>query len=126
MKISNIFAVCAAAFLACSCATNSEYSVSSMQNKDKWMGCREIQLEINEAEFLKKQANKSKRLGVTDVVNPLGYVSEYSSAGDAADKAQTRIEYLQKIYEINACHQKEREDLFKSNSKANTKLGEQF
>lgn len=77
--------------------------VNSMQTRDKALSCDDIRLEINEAEFYRSEAEKSRGLGVKTVIAPLGYMNTYMNAGDAVDAADARISYLNRIYEIRKC-----------------------
>lgn len=77
--------------------------VETMKKTDKDLSCNDILLEINETEFHKKQAQEKKSLGIKSIVMPLGYIDTYMSADEAISAADSRIAYLNRIYEIKNC-----------------------
>jgi hypothetical protein len=85
------------------CSGEEAVKVESLQKKDKNLSCAEVQLEINEAEFYKRTAEKKKQPGVTSLLMPLGYISTYMNAADAASAADARIDYLNRIFTILQC-----------------------
>lgn len=95
----------AALFLIAACSTEGEMSpkVQAMQEKDKTLSCKDILLEMNEAEFYKKKADKNMGPKLKYVFMPLGYISTYMNAEDAIDSADDRIAYLDKVYDIMDC-----------------------
>jgi len=88
--------------LLSSCGEHAE-KVEPLKRGDKNLSCSEILLEINEADFYKKQATEKKQLGVKSIVMPLGYIDTYMSADDAIQAADSRVNYLNKIYDIKGC-----------------------
>lgn len=101
MKTFKLMVVTLALLLA-SCGDDS-VKIDTMKRTDKDLGCSEILLEINEAEFHKKQALEKKSLGIKSIVMPLGYIDTYMSADEAISAAKSRIGYLNRIYEIKNC-----------------------
>jgi hypothetical protein len=89
-----------------SCGQQSE-KVEPLKRTDKNLNCDDIQLEINEAEFYKKQALDNKRLGIKSIVMPLGYIDTFMSADEAIEAAEARIQYLNRIFDIKKCDTKE-------------------
>ena len=85
------------------CAGKPSPQVAAMQKKDKFLSCKEILLEINEAEFYRRTAEKNKNPGVSNILMPLGYISTYVNAEEAIKAANARAEYLNRIYEILDC-----------------------
>lgn len=102
MKILQI-AVLATVCLATACSGQSSHKVASLQKKDKTLSCKEVMLEINEAEFYRRTAEKNKAPGVKSLIMPVGYISTYMNAEEAVDSANARVEYLNRIYEILDC-----------------------
>lgn len=95
---------------ACS-SDKSSHAVKALQKKDKKLSCKEILLEMNEADFYKKMAYKNKGPRLKNVLMPLGYISTYMDAEEAINAADARVDYLDKIYDIMRCEQKaEQED----------------
>ena len=86
---------------ACESAPSSQ--VQAMQKKDKQLTCKEVLLEMNEAQFYQKMAQKNKSPNLKNILMPLGYISTYMSAEDAIQTASARVEYLDKIYNIMDC-----------------------
>ena len=83
--------------------------VKALQKNDKNLSCREILLEMNEAQFYDKMAHKNRGVKLKNVLMPLGYISTYMDSEDAIGAAQARVEYLDKIYEIMRCEDREKE-----------------
>lgn len=96
----------AAAFAICfvtSCSGTRSASVVPYQSRDKQLSCREILLEMNEAEEYRKSAEKNKDVGMTSFLAPLGYAYTITSANKAIDSSNERIKYLQEVYNISGC-----------------------
>jgi len=85
------------------CGSEQSPQVQAMQKKDKQLTCKEVLLEMNEAQFYQKMAQKNKGPNLKNVLMPLGYISTYVSANDAIEAASARVEYLDKIYSIMDC-----------------------
>lgn len=98
-------ALAAIATLSSACSSSGETSkrVQALQNKDKQLTCKEILLEMNEAEFYKGMASKNKDPKLKYMLMPLGYISTYMDAEEAIDASNARVSYLNKIYEISNC-----------------------
>jgi hypothetical protein len=102
-KLSRIL-VCSASFLAlvsCTCAT--PLKVSPIQKTDKKLACKEVILEINEAEHYKDLADKEKGIRFGNMLMPVCWVSSYVDARDAIKYANERIKYLGHIYDVMDC-----------------------
>jgi len=95
--------------VACGGSDSQSVKVKSLQKKDKNLSCREILLEMNEAQFYDRMAHKNRGVKLKNVLMPLGYISTYMDSEDAIGAAQARVEYLDKIYEIMRCEDRERE-----------------
>lgn len=104
-KMTMVFAV---AVLLSACAGQKSARVASLQKKDKSLSCKEVMLEVNEAEFYRRTAEKNKGPQLKSLLMPLGYISTYVSAQDAIGASDARIEYLNRIYEILDCDNQER------------------
>ena len=87
---------------ACSSGSFTK-QVKSMQSKDKHLSCRQILLEINEAEFVKKMEINKRSPNLKHVIMPLGYISNYMSTENTIHSADARVAYLERIYEISGC-----------------------
>lgn len=85
------------------CSGVRSTAVIPVQSKDKQLTCREIMLEINEAEEYKKTAEANKDPGVRSFLAPLGYAYTMSSANEAIAASDKRIAYLQDVYRISGC-----------------------
>ncbi len=98
---------CALLIVIAACGTEEQSTkVKPMQSKDKRLSCKEILLEMNEAEFYRKMAYKNKGPKMKNVIMPLGYISTYVDAEEAIDAAEARVSYLERIYEILDCAEK--------------------
>lgn len=81
--------------------------IDAMQRSDKHLSCKEILLEMNEAEFYRKMAQKNRGPKLKNVLMPLGYISTYMSAEEAIEASDARVAYLDQIYEIMRCSERE-------------------
>lgn len=91
------------ALLLSACGSTQSKIVTPVQKQDKQMACMDILLEINESEFWKERADKNRGLNARNILRPLGYGSTYLSSAEAMNAAETRIGYLQRIYDIRHC-----------------------
>jgi len=108
--LKKVFLLTIIALITSACGgEEASTKVKALQKKDKRLSCEEILLEMNEADFYKKMANKNKGPKLKSVLMPLGYISTYMDAEEAIDAADARVSYLDKIYEIMKCEQKEEE-----------------
>lgn len=86
-----------------SCSGTRSAAVIPVQSKDKQLSCREIVLEMNEAEEYKKSAEKNKNPDVRSFLAPLGYAYTLTSANEAIAASEERIRYLKEVYQISGC-----------------------
>jgi hypothetical protein len=100
---TKLITVFLAATLVSACTGQRSERVNSLQKKDKYLSCKEIQLEMNEAEFYRRTAEKNKGPSVQNVMMPLGYISTFMSAEDAIQASDARGDYLNRVYEILEC-----------------------
>jgi hypothetical protein len=89
--------------LVSACASGSTTAVQTVQKKDKEMSCTDVLLEMNEAEFYKTSAENKKGAKLRNVLMPVKYLSTYIESGKTIEAADSRISYLNKIYEIMGC-----------------------
>ena len=100
----NKFLVCAFTLpLLVSCSGVRSSAVVPVQSKDKQLSCKEMMLEMNEAEEYKKAAENNKNPDVRSFIAPLGYMYTITSANEAIDASEKRITYLKDIYRISGC-----------------------
>ncbi len=100
--LRNLFVLSFVTIILTSCGERSQ-KVEPLKRGDKNLSCADVQLEINEAEFYKKQAFDKKRLGIKSIVMPLGYIDTFMSADEAIEAAEARVQYLNRIYDIKRC-----------------------
>lgn len=111
--LKKIMVSCVLSVLVAACGSSGETNavkVKALQKKDKHLSCQEILLEMNEAQFYNRMAHKKRGVKLKNVLMPLGYISTYMDSEDAIGAAQARVEYLDRIYEIMRCEEKEREE----------------
>lgn len=85
--------------------TNKEEATLAFMNpNDKKMSCKELQLEMNEAEFFSKTALDDTNMGFSSVFSPVKSYHNYSKAQKTIENSQVRIEYLNQIYNILNCN----------------------
>src|SRR5688572_26501025 len=86
-----------------SCSGIRSPAVVPIQSKDKQLTCRDILLEVSEAEQYKVAAEKNKDPGLRSFIAPLGYMYTLSSAEEAIEASDQRIKYLQEVYQLSGC-----------------------
>lgn len=92
------------ALLVCTgCKGKDSMYPNPISSKDKELDCEHIKLEINDAEYVKRQASRNRGLKMRNVLWPFGYPATYMNSSDAITKANERIEYLQEISKIKGC-----------------------
>ena len=110
MAIKKVILLSTLMLIISACGGSDESTkVKAMQRKDKRLSCEEILLEMNEADFYRKMAHKNRGPKLKSVLMPLGYISTYMDAEEAIDAAEARVSYLDKIYEIMRCEEKQEE-----------------
>lgn len=90
-----------ATLVSCTCAT--PLVVSEIQKSDKKLTCKDIILEINEAEHYKDLAKKERGIGFGNALMPVCWASSYVDAAKSVDAANARVAYLGKIYDVLDC-----------------------
>lgn len=93
---------------ACNCSKNSPMLVQPIQKADKQLSCKDIILEINEAEFHRKNAAQKRGGSLDYMFSPLCYPTGYMDAKKAEKAALERLEYLNQIYDLMDCEMKSR------------------
>jgi hypothetical protein len=90
-------------FVLAACSGVRSASVVPVQSRDKQLNCREILLEINEAEQYKYAAERNTNPDLRAFIAPLGYMYTMTSANDAIESSNKRIAYLQEVYNLSGC-----------------------
>lgn len=112
--MKKLVGVCILPCLLTACVNGKEsVKIEALQKKDKNLSCKEILLEMNEAEFYRDAAYKNRGLKLKNVLMPMGYISTYMNADEAIDAAEARVTYLDRIYQIMRCGDKEGEEMTK-------------
>lgn len=102
LKLKTI-AIISIVLATAACSGVRSNAVVPVQSKDKQLTCREMLLEMNEAEQYKAAAEKNKNPGVRSFLAPLGYVYTLTSADEAIEASEKRIAYLRDVYQISGC-----------------------
>ncbi len=85
------------------CSGEKKEKLFVMQQRDKNLSCSQVMLEINEAEFHRKTAEKNRSFGFETVISPFTYVKSYMGSSKTIKHADSRIDYLNRIYDILDC-----------------------
>lgn len=86
---------------SCDCSTPLE--ITAIQKSDKKLACKDIILEINEAEHYRGEALESKKITIGKLFMPTCWVSGYVNGEQAMKTADARIDYLGHIYDLLDC-----------------------
>lgn len=97
------FSILCSLLILASCSCPKSFSVNAVKVNDKDLTCKDIVLEINEAEFYRRKSENNKDSNLETYLNPLCYPSTFISADKAARAAQARLEYLNEIYDLKGC-----------------------
>lgn len=87
--------------LGCDCKVPLE--VTSIQKNDKKLACKDIILEINEAEHYRAEAIESRKISTGEMLMPTCWLSGYIDGAQAIRTSDARIEYLGHIYDLLDC-----------------------
>ena len=115
--------VVVALLITSSCAGTRSASVIPVQSRDKQLSCREIKLEMNEAEQYKAAAEKNRNPDLRTFLAPLGYMYTVTSASEAITASEERIKYLQEVYDLSGCNAKSATGLTNEQMKGHTFTG---
>lgn len=102
-RIVSAIALTLVALFVASCGCRNAVKVQSIQRKDKLLSCKEITLEINEAEFYRRSAEDARGAHSDSFFAPLCRVQSYRRATSASQNADERLEYLNQIYDLMGC-----------------------
>ena len=103
LKIKKITVIGCLFFLLSSCTCGVPLRVTAIQRSDKKLACKDIILEINEAEHYRNAAAQEQAIGLGESLMPLCWVSGFVDGEEAIKKANARIEYLGHIYDLMDC-----------------------
>lgn len=89
--------------LLSSCNCSPPLRITSIQSTDKKLACKDIILEINEAEHYAQQASEAEGISLDEILVPTCWVTGYLDGNQAKKSSQARIEYLGHIYDLLDC-----------------------
>ena len=81
-----------------------QFSQTVMSPNDKKLSCKELLLEMNEAEFFHKAAQEDQHIGFGGVLSPVKSMHTYRTATETIHNTQARVEYLNQIYNVLSCN----------------------
>ncbi len=90
------------AFLA-SCTCGVPLKVTPIQADDKKLACKDVILEINEAEHYRDEGAEAAGISFGEALMPVCWVSGYIDGSQAKKSANARIDYLGRIYDLLEC-----------------------
>ena len=96
-----------AAFILSSCTCGVPLKVTPIQRSDKKLTCKEVILEINEAEHYREHGGKAKGIELGEALMPICWATGYIDGNKAANQANERIKYLSHIYDLLDCANEE-------------------
>ncbi len=103
MKIRKALLTLIAPIFLSSCDCSTPVIIGSIQDTDKKLACRDIILEINEAEHYRSLGEESKKITLGEMFMPTCWISGYLDGSKAYKSANSRIEYLTHIYDLLDC-----------------------
>ena len=102
-KVKSALGICLVALSLASCNCNPPLEVTAIQKSDKKLACKDIILEINEAEHYRAEAVESRKVGFGELFMPTCWISGYVNGQQAIKSAAARIDYLGHIYDLLDC-----------------------
>lgn len=103
IKPTYVIIVTVLALILASCNCGVPMKVKTIQTGDKTLNCKDIILEINEAEFYRKEAYTTQSISYDEALMPSCWVSGYFDSKSAIKAADARINYLSNIYDLLEC-----------------------
>lgn len=85
------------------CAGKQSPRPAQVTTVDKEMSCEELQLEMNDVQYLRQTAEENRGANARNILWPFSYPSTYLSADEALASADRRLGYLQRVYTIKEC-----------------------
>lgn len=98
-----LLSVSIAVLALASCTCKAPHKLKPIQQTDKKLTCKDVLMEINEAEFRKKEALDASAVSGGQVLLPLCWLPSYFSARNAVEAADDRLEYLTQIHDVLGC-----------------------
>lgn len=96
------------ASITASCACNRPDEIRPVRREDKQLTCKDVVLEINETEYLRKKAEESRGISADQILLPLCWMPTYLAGQETVKAADERLEYLGQIYDLLNCGAKAR------------------
>ncbi|MEM7617443.1 MAG: hypothetical protein AAF195_03585 [Pseudomonadota bacterium] len=109
-----IISLLLSSLVACSCPRVVE--IDAIQKSDKSLTCRDIKLEINEAEYFRRISSKNQFDKVEYYVNPVCLPSGYINNAKSEQSANKRLDYLANLYNLLGCNQRNAKNRENSNN----------
>lgn len=85
------------------CGGKHSPRAAPVTTSDKHMSCEELQLELNDAMYIKRTAEENRGMSARNILWPFGYPATYMSAEEAIESADRRIAYLQNVFRAKNC-----------------------
>ncbi len=86
-----------------SCNCNTPVAIAPIQKSDKKLTCKDVILEINEAEHYRSLGQQGKRITLGEAFMPTCWFAGYMDGSTAVKNATQRINYLKNIYDLLDC-----------------------
>ena len=91
-----------------SCTCTRPKKVRTIQREDKQLTCKNVILEINETEYMRKQALETSAVAGGQALLPLCWAPTYFATKTSVKAADERLDYLGQIYDLLHCGRKQR------------------
>ncbi len=105
--MKKIIAISILSLSLAACSSTRSAKVEEIKPSDKHLECSQIALEVNEADYYAKRAERNRGLSLKTLFHPVGYIGTLSSSHDAISASNNRIDYLKEIYKIKNCDAEE-------------------
>lgn len=85
------------------CGGKHSPRAAPVTTNDKNMSCEELQLEMNDAMYVRSTAEENRGVSARNILWPFGYPATYMSAEEAIESADRRLAYLQSVFNAKNC-----------------------
>lgn len=85
------------------CGGKHSPRAAPVTTSDKNMSCENLQLEMNDAMYIRRAAEENRGVNARNILWPFGYPATYMSAEEAIESADRRYAYLQSVFVSKDC-----------------------
>jgi hypothetical protein len=85
------------------CGGKHSPRAAAVTTTDKNLSCEQLQLEMNDAMYIRRTAETNRGVNARNILWPFGYPATYMSSEEAIESADRRLAYLQSVFVAKNC-----------------------